>query len=66
MEQEERMAHARSGRDTAKAIAAERRTISQSNTGAGIGAIESIQDDVAAIAPPPGAEDVQYASLAGN
>ena len=66
LDTEERMAYARSGRETARAMAG----TGQSGA-ATIGAIENKPrtedlDDMSAIAPPPGQEDVQYASLAGN
>ena len=65
LEQDERMAHARAGRDTARAVAAasnERKTIGGSD------AQKLIEDgeNLGAVAPPPGQEDVQYASLAGD
>ena len=56
------MSYARAGRDTAKAIKAANRAPAPE--------IEDGQpqmiDQLAAIAPPPGKEDVNYASLAGN
>lgn len=59
------MAHARSGRETAKAIAAANRPIAPGSNAQGALTPESV-DDMAAIAPPPGQDDVQYASLSGN
>ncbi|MCJ1476987.1 Pre-mRNA-splicing factor slt11 [Lambiella insularis] len=68
MEKEERMATARQGRDTAAAIAAAggggagpefEGEPSALGTQVGTG-------DLSAIAPPPGQDDVQYASLAGD
>ncbi len=64
LDTEERMANARAGRDTARAIKV-------ANGPAQIGAIqgapisESI-DDLAVIAPPPGQDEVHYASLSGT
>ncbi|KAG6991022.1 epoxide hydrolase [Physcia stellaris] len=63
---EERMAFARQGRDTAKAVAAAREAVSNSSAGPGADVIDNIVDDMASIAPPPGEGDVQYASLAGD
>lgn len=62
MEKDERMAIARQGRDTAKAIKAlQGPTTSSRET-----PLQARLEDVAAIAPPPGKDDFQYASLAGN
>lgn len=66
MEKEERMATARQGRDTAAAVAAA--------SGMGMGAmglesdvpVQERLEDLTAIAPPPGQDDVHYASLAGD
>ena len=66
MEKEERMSLARQGRDTAKAVAAASGAASRSGAGASADAVGNTMDDIAAIAPPPGQEDIQYASLAGN
>lgn len=66
MEKEERMSLARQGRDTAKAVAAASGAASRPDAGAGADALGSTTDDIATIAPPPGQEDIQYASLAGN
>lgn len=67
LDTEERMAYARSGRETAKAIkqAANAPTAIE---GGGSGVIlEKAVDDLATIAPPPGQGDsVQYSSLAGS
>ncbi|MCJ1308792.1 Pre-mRNA-splicing factor slt11 [Agyrium rufum] len=69
MDKDERMATARQGRDTAAAVAA------ANGGGAGRGrlGIEGGSSgpsrparDLSVIAPPPGSEDVQYASLAGD
>ena len=66
MEKEERMSLARQGRDTAKAVAAASGAPSRSGAGASADTLGSTTDDITAIAPPPGQEDIQYASLAGN
>ncbi|GME23525.1 Pre-mRNA-splicing factor slt11 [Neofusicoccum parvum] len=67
MEREERMAHARSGRQTKNATGAS--SSGQRSSAAGpssaAGAAEDL-DSLASIAPPPGSEEVNYASLAGN
>ncbi|OCK85786.1 pre-mRNA splicing factor slt-11 [Lepidopterella palustris CBS 459.81] len=67
MERDQRMAYAREGRVTAGAGASSR---GRSNGGASRGAIaapsEDDLDSLAAIAPPPGSDEVKYASLAGN
>lgn len=65
LDTEERMRHAREGRDTAKALKAvnglsETFSIEQ---GAPSG---QAMDDLASIAPPPGQSEVNYPSLAGN
>ncbi|KAL9117726.1 MAG: hypothetical protein Q9187_005735 [Circinaria calcarea] len=66
MEKEERMATARQGRDTAAAVAAS----SSMSTGAmGLDSDTPVQErleDLTAVAPPPGQDDVHYASLAGD
>ena len=67
MEKEERMTLARQGRDTAKAIAAASGINPRANARVDNGGnIEVSVDDMTAVAPPPGQDDVQYASLAGN
>lgn len=69
MEKDERMAAARQGRDTAAAIAAEkgdRALLSSGSQGHGPLVTQGRGDDLTAIAPPPGQDDVQYASLAGD
>lgn len=64
LDTEERMRHAREGRDTAKAL--------KVASGPGALAIEEgapqteSLDDLASIAPPPGQSEVHYPSLAGN
>ena len=62
LDTEERMSYARAGRDTAKAIKAANRDQAPEIEGRQQEAI----DQMAAIAPPPGQEDVNYASMAGN
>lgn len=65
MEKEERMATARQGRDTAAAIAA----ATGAATGSGYNTESvsfTIQKAANTIAPPPGQDDVIYASLAGD
>ncbi|KAL8648999.1 MAG: hypothetical protein Q9226_005763 [Calogaya cf. arnoldii] len=65
MEKEERMTLARQGRDTAKATATGNTSTS---VAAGLIAGAPSQEDPDDIVPaaPPGQDDVQYASLAGN
>ena len=66
LEQGERMAHARSGRDTAAAVTAS----SGASSSRGITQSEQAKleasESMAAVAPPPGQDDVHYASLAGD
>ena len=66
MEKDERIALARQGRDTAKAV----RSLKASNAPTSNVNQEAPQrlnlDDVAKIAPPPGQVDVHYVSLGGN
>lgn len=68
MEQNERMEKAREGRDTAKAITAATGKSITGNDSAMSGRTDAIEagreNDVVAL--PPGQEDIQYASLAGN
>lgn len=67
MEREERMAHARSGRQTKNAAAAALGGQGSSAAGpSSAGGAPEDLDSLAAIAPPPGSEEVNYASLAGN
>lgn len=75
MEKDERIAIARQGRDTAKAMKALQATHGSGayrgsaftgGNGLGLGERGERLDDLALIAPPPGQEDVKYASLAGN
>ena len=66
LDTEERMAYARSGRETARAIA-----VAEQSRAAPGGSIQGasatgVPDDLSAIAPPPGHQDVQYASLQGD
>lgn len=66
MEKDERMAIARQGRDTIKAFKA---TQGSNTLSANYGQEAPLQDrlkDVSSIAPPPGQEDVNYASLRGD
>ena len=62
LDTEERMAYARAGRDTMKAIKA----ASSDTMGIDQATVTDNVDDLAAIAPPPGQDDVKYASLSGN
>ena len=67
MEKEERMATARQGRDTIAAIAAVTGRDAAPIEGApGALAIEGSVSDTDVVAPPPGQDDVKYASLAGD
>lgn len=65
MEKDERMALARQGRDTAKALKVLNGPDLSSTSYPEI-PLQENTDDIAAIVPPPGQDDVQYASLAGN
>ena len=65
MEKDERIALARQGRDTAKALKALNGPDFSSPGNQELSLSENL-DDLTAIAPPPGQEDVPYASLAGN
>lgn len=68
MDRDQRMAQARAGRDTARAITgptaggAARAGHAQSSRATKEAELESLN----ALAPPPGSDDVQYASLAGD
>ena len=64
LDTEERMAYARSGRDTINAIKTANRSTHLTNA-EGTPVQENL-DDLATIARPPGQEDIQYASLSGN
>lgn len=66
MEKDERIALARQGRDTAKAMRALNGPSTLSANGGLETSVPENLDDLAAIAPPPGQDDVPYASLAGN
>lgn len=66
MEKDERMALARQGRDTAKAIRALNGPSSFSANDDRETSVAENLDDMATLAPPPGQDDVHYASLAGN
>lgn len=75
MDKDERIAIARQGRDTAKAMKALQATQGPgafrgsaftSEDRLGVGERGESLDELALIAPPPGQEDVKYASLAGN
>ena len=58
-----RMMHAREGREVVKAVAGEReRGVGKEGEDGGAGG----EGDLDVIAPPPGQDDVQYPSLAGN
>ena len=62
LDTEERMSYARAGRDTVRAVkAAERASVPEVD-----GGHAQDMDQMPAIAPPLGTEDVNYASLAGN
>ena len=66
MDKDERMAIARQGRDTAKAIALAKGPAAITNSGESGAPTQENLDDLAAIPPPPGQDDVRYGSLAGN
>lgn len=66
MDKDERMAIARQGRDTAAAVAAARGATTSVGGGLQGAPAHDMFDDLTAVAPPPGQEDVQYASLAGD
>ena len=66
LDTEERMAYARSGRETAKAVAAAEQTLPTSARAIEGQPAQQNFDDLDAIAPPPGQDDIQYASLAGD
>jgi pre-mRNA-splicing factor RBM22/SLT11 len=67
MERDQRISYAREGRATASAIAgASARGPGGASRGAIAAAPEEDLDSLATLAPPPGTDEVQYASLAGN
>lgn len=68
LDTEERMAYARSGRETAKAVAAAAASQGDLSEGTDIRtAKEDYLEDLASIAPPPGQDDMaHYASLKGD
>ena len=73
MDRDARMANARAGRETAAAVKASssgKRAIGASGmttaSGDAAGGGQDDLDSLIAVAPPPGSEDVQYASLAGE
>jgi len=66
MDKDERMSIARQGRDTAKAIAAAKAPAAMTDDGLRAAPTRENLDDLAAILPPPGQDDVQYGSLEGN
>lgn len=66
MDRDQRLEHARSGRNTAQAVkAAQLPAAASSSAGQTADAPQDLES-MAAIAAPPGSEDVNYASLAGN
>ena len=67
MERDQRISYAREGRATASAIAGgSARGLDGASRGAIAAAPEEDLDSLVALAPPPGTDEVQYASLAGN
>ena len=66
MDKDERMAIARQGRDTAKAIAVAGGPGAITNGRESDAPTQENLDDLAAIPPPPGKDDVRYESLVGN
>ncbi|KAF2236106.1 hypothetical protein EV356DRAFT_513351 [Viridothelium virens] len=68
MDRDQRMAQARAGRDTARAVAGSSGagTSGPVSAQSGRAAREAEIESMSAVAPPPGADDVQYASLAGD
>jgi len=68
MDRELRMSHARAGRDIAAALGASsgQPAIAGGSGGPATSPADNDLDSLAAVAPPPGSEDVQYASLAGE
>ena len=66
LDTEERMAYARSGRDTVNAIKAANKSAPTPAERVGGASSDSNLDDLAVIARPPGQDDFQYASLSGD
>lgn len=66
MEQDVRMQYARQGRETAAAVAAANGGEDIEHGGNGSNKILEAGDGLETVAPPPGQEDIQYASLAGD
>ncbi|KAI9660089.1 MAG: Pre-mRNA-splicing factor slt11 [Bathelium mastoideum] len=67
MDREQRIAQARAGRDTARAVTASTGgTAGSTGVKSSRAAKEAEWESLSAVAPPPGADDVQYASLAGD
>lgn len=68
MDRDTRMAQARAGRETAAAVKAGsgRPALAAGSAAGPAGTMDEESDSVGMIAAPPGSEDVQYASLAGE
>lgn len=67
MEREDRIANARAGRTVVSGVAAAGSDAGGAVEGAlSAGAAQDDLDSLSALAPPPGADDFKYASLAGN
>lgn len=66
LDTEERMANARAGRETARAVREANGPTAQARTGAQMAASHEDFDDLAAIAPPPGQDGMTYQSQAGS
>lgn len=69
MDRDTRMSHARAGRETAaamKAATSGQRALAAGPESNSAATGQEHLDSLIAIAPPPGSEDVQYASLAGE
>ncbi len=66
MDRDERMAIARQGRDTAKAFASANGPAVVTDNSDYSALVQTNLDDLAAIPPPPGQDDVRYESLAGS
>lgn len=66
MDENERMMHARHGRDTASAIKAAASGPGSKAKAVATDPARRAEELEATLAPPPGQEDVQYASLAGD